>query len=132
MSIITIPGFKDSTGNHPQVDKLTSKEVWDRFNRLSSEEKQSQASQYLAEPAPTGQVNPRGLQLPVLYFLSKFGIIPPIDNDEFFVDPNPKQPSLLARFLGQSKDQEAKLRQEYQKAQLQKWLKDYGQQSTDV
>lgn len=70
-------------------DKLLSKDVADKYRALSEEEQKDKAEEYSQMPSPVDLVKPRFIELPMLYFLSKFHIIPPFYDSDYYKAPEP-------------------------------------------
>lgn len=69
-------------------DKLVTIDTYNEFHNLSKDEQVKNSKKYIEEAPPINLIKSRFIELPILYFMMEFGIIPPMHKSEFY----PTQP----------------------------------------
>lgn len=98
-------------------DKLLSKDAATKYRALSEDEQKDKAEEYSQMPSPIDLVKPRFIELPMLYFLSKFHIIPPFYDSDYYKAPEPS--GFLGRLFRRENTEIVE--------QFDAWLEKYGQ-----
>ena len=78
-----------SEGGLRKIKRIVTLDQFEEYNKLKTpKEKQQYAKKIVASAVPADDVKPRFLELPILTFLMKFDMIPPMDNETYNVQPD--------------------------------------------
>lgn len=105
-------------------DKLVEIKDRNAFLELSEQQQYEKRNEYKKKPSPVNKLKPRFLELPLLYFLMEFGIIPPIHKSSYFA-PKEQNTPFWKRALGRLNQSNS--RESYQESQFREWLEQYRQ-----
>lgn len=129
VSIITLPEV-EVEGKKAARDKLVDHDQRREFNALTDEQKSQKIDAFLKMKSPVDKVKSRFIELPILYFLMVFGMIPPLhENDYFKADCRLNNQGMVKKLINffKSQDKEREILQKSLDDHYKKWLEDHKQ-----
>ncbi len=76
-------------GGTRKIKRIVTLKQFEEYNKLATDEqKLDYAKEIVNSPVPADDVQPRFLELPLLTFLMKFDMIPPMDDETYNVQPD--------------------------------------------
>ncbi len=76
-------------GGLRKIKRIVTIKQYDEYNALKTdEERLAYAKEIVKSPVPADDVQPRFLELPIMAFLMKFDMIPPMDDETYNVQPD--------------------------------------------